>query len=56
MFIYSGVLDGECRSSLTVQTIKDGRLYTVGFNAPAQDFPVIYLELKHILDSFSLTK
>lgn len=56
MFIYSGVLDGERQSTLTAQTIKDGRLYTVAFNAPTQDFPVIYLELKHILDSLRFIK
>ena len=56
MFIYSGILDGQRQSTLTAQIIKDGRLYTVAFNAPAEDFPVIYLELKHILDSFRFTK
>jgi hypothetical protein len=56
MFIYSGVLDSERQSTLTAQTIKDGRLYTVAFNAPADDFLVIYLELKHILDSFRFTE
>jgi len=56
MFIYSGIVDGERQATLTVQTIKDGRLYTIAFNSPAGDFPVIYLELKHILDSFRFIK
>jgi len=56
MFIYSGILEGQRQSTLTIQTISSGRLYTVTFNASAEDFPVIYLELKQIFDSFRFMK
>ena len=56
MFVYSGILDGARQCTLTIQTIKNGRLYTLGFNAPSDDFPVMYLELKKIADSFAFQK
>lgn len=52
MFIYSGTLNGQRQATLTTQTIRNGRLYTVAFNAQADEFPAIYAELVQILDSF----
>ena len=56
MFVYSGILNGARQSTLTIQTIKNGRLYTLGFNAPSEDFPAVYLELCKIADSFTFHK
>lgn len=52
-YIYSGTLNGERQTSMNIQTVRGDKLYTLGCNAPANQFPPLYLEFLRIADSFA---
>ncbi len=55
-YISSGTSDGFKLTSVTIQTIRNSRLYTLTCNAPSDDFPLMYVDLLHILDTFKFVK
>ncbi|MBJ6985753.1 hypothetical protein [Luteimonas sp. MC1750] len=51
--VYSGSMDGERQTTMTIQTVREDRLYSFFCNAPADVFPTIYLKLLRVSDTFS---
>lgn len=52
-YIYSGTLDGVRQTSLGLQTVRAGKLFTFFCNAPSGSFHGMYTNLLSIADSFS---
>lgn len=52
-YVYSGTLDGLRQTSLGLQTVRAGKLYTFFCNAPSDKFSSSYADLLAIADSFA---
>ena len=53
--VFSGTVEGERRGMLTIQTIRNERLYTYSCVSTASEFLLAYHELLLIADTFSFT-
>lgn len=50
--VYSATVDSIRLTSFTTQTIRSGKLYTFGCNDMVDSFPLVYVDLLKIQDSF----
>ena len=53
--IYTGTIDGRRQTTMNIQTVRGNKLYTFFCNAPADKFPLIYLDLLKVSDTFAFT-
>lgn len=55
-YIYTGTIEGERQTTLGIQTVRGGKLYTFSCNAPSAQFPSLYLDLLKVSDTFTFTQ